>query len=252
MSILRKIKAKLASFLCDSRLSPPYKYVQRLTENHLHKLLALKKNQVHHVVIVGAGGANEVARMTEMYEQASFTLFEPLEELYRDIERRFDGHDRVTCVNRAVSNSVGTSIFHETSHKESSSLLKVGNLTERDYGVSTVASHEVPTITLDEWYDQHIDGTGTIDVLWIDVQGAERKVLEGAEHTISNCRAVFLEVSVWEPTYEGGVLMQELTDLLDEAGFDLCQLGTDPLNATGNALYLHPERRGSTRNKISS
>ena len=56
------------------------------------------------------------------------------------------------------------------------------------------------------------------DLLVVDVQGAERLVLQGAAKTLANANAVICEVST-VPYYEGGVLFDELADLLKTHGF---------------------------------
>ena len=58
-----------------------------------------------------------------------------------------------------------------------------------------------------------------IDVLVVDVQGAELVVLKGASTCLAQARAVICEVSS-RPYYEGGVLYPELAALLKSCGFE--------------------------------
>lgn len=88
------------------------------------------------------------------------------------------------------------------------------------------------TISLDKYYNNK-----ELDILWIDVQGAEKLVLDGANETLKKIRAIFIEVSIDSGFYEGAVKMKTLSKLLSEYDFSLVLLGTD-INLTGNALYI--------------
>ena len=65
------------------------------------------------------------------------------------------------------------------------------------------------------------------DILWIDVQGAEMMVLEGAHKSLDSIHHIFIEISIWEPTYIEGCTMTEITEKLLKYGFKCIQLGTD-------------------------
>lgn len=58
----------------------------------------------------------------------------------------------------------------------------------------------------------------TLDVLTVDVQGAELLVLKGAPKLLSHVKALVCEVST-QPYYRGGVLFTELRDFLATQGF---------------------------------
>jgi FkbM family methyltransferase len=83
-------------------------------------------------------------------------------------------------------------------------------------GTTTVA-----TTTLDEWAaDRHANA---IDVLKIDVQGAELDVLRGAERSITAVRALELEVE-FQSLYVGQPLFGQVDDFLRARGFILWRL----------------------------
>ena len=64
---------------------------------------------------------------------------------------------------------------------------------------------------------------GRIDLLKLDVQGAEGMVLEGARETLPRVRAVWTEVS-FRPLYEGSITFCGVYDLFRTAGFHLVAL----------------------------
>lgn len=82
-------------------------------------------------------------------------------------------------------------------------------------------------------------GFGSVDVLVVDVQGAELLVLKGATHTLAKVKAVVSEVST-QALYEGGVLFDELRAFLRSHGFE-------PMSVPrrhGDMLFVHPQRTG--------
>ncbi len=82
-------------------------------------------------------------------------------------------------------------------------------------------------------------GFADVDVLVVDVQGAELLVLKGATQTLAQVKAVVSEVST-QALYEGGVLFDELRAFLHGHGFE-------PMSAPrrhGDMLFVHPQRTG--------
>jgi FkbM family methyltransferase len=77
---------------------------------------------------------------------------------------------------------------------------------------------ELPIRTLDAALDEAGVPPETVDVLVLDVQGAELMCLQGAARTLAAVDYLESEVSK-EPVYEGGVLLSELEPWLEERGF---------------------------------
>ena len=82
-------------------------------------------------------------------------------------------------------------------------------------------------------------GFGPVDVLVVDVQGAELLVLQGAERTLQQVKAVVSEVST-RPFYDGGVLFPQLRAFLSEHGFEAMSAPS----RHGDLLFVHPQRSG--------
>ncbi|MDP2120202.1 MAG: FkbM family methyltransferase [Hoeflea sp.] len=77
---------------------------------------------------------------------------------------------------------------------------------------------KLPMRTLDAALDDAGVAPETVDVLVLDVQGAELMCLNGAARTLAACTYLESEVSR-EPVYEGGVLLSELEPWLAARGF---------------------------------
>lgn len=72
-------------------------------------------------------------------------------------------------------------------------------------------SFNVSLITLDEWF--RLSGIGRIDLLWMDVQGAEDEVIAGGTFALANTKFIFTEYSDLE-LYKGQKSLRQLMRLL--------------------------------------
>ena len=212
---------------------PPYDYVQTVTEKYIHRYIGLEAEDLKSWCIVGGFLGSEAVGIMNYYPQVNVTIFECSQRYIASLAKQYQDDQRVEVVHRAVSNSKGITTFYENSLDGIGSLLKPGRFLEESYGTNQAESYEVETITLDEY----LNGSG-VDVLQIDVQGAEKLVLEGASGMLQNTKAIFIETSVKPDLYEGAVVFDEIYHFLKQKGFNLILLGTD-FNQTGNALFVN-------------
>lgn len=74
----------------------------------------------------------------------------------------------------------------------------------------------VKSITLDDLCKKH--SIGKVDLLCMDAQGAELKILQGAECALKNVRYIITEVN-YKPQYEGSCVYEEVKEFLRTFGF---------------------------------
>jgi len=226
---------------------PPYEYVQEVVERNLHRYLGLAPADVREFYIVGGYYGFECNGLLRRYPKVDIHIFEPSQRYFGALSQRFSTEKRVTCVNAAVGDKQGRAAFYETNLEGSGSLLTVNESGLRDYGMRQGETFEVECIDLDGYCAAHPRSDDMLDLLWCDVQGVEMMVFRGAQKTLAKCRAVFTEVSVYEPSYRGGCVMNEIEQFINPVGFRLALIGTDPLNGTGNALFVNSALRGQNR-----
>lgn len=77
---------------------------------------------------------------------------------------------------------------------------------------------DVLSKTLDVWAEDELSEDVIIDLVWMDVQGAEGLVIQGGINTMQRCRFVYAECDP-RPNYRDQVTKQDLTNMLD--GFKL-------------------------------
>jgi Iap family predicted aminopeptidase len=95
----------------------------------------------------------------------------------------------------------------------------------------------VETSTLDELLRELDVDSHSVDLVNIDVQGAELAVLRGASAVLRHAKAVYVEVSFTE-LYKGCAQIDEVEDLLQAAGFQRVALLSSWHQSRGDACYV--------------
>lgn len=189
-------------------------------------------------------GCNVGAILSEMLRAAPrgrHYAFEPLPDLFAELRRRFGDAPNVTLFNVALSDHSGQSAFQHvvTNHAYS-------GLRRRRYDRP---HEEVVEITVAvEPLDRLLPAGARIDLIKIDVEGAELEVLRGATATIRRCQPLI----VFEHGLGGsdfyGTTPEHIHDLLvGEHGLAISLMadwlaGRPPLSRQG----LHDEFHGQT------
>lgn len=188
------------------------------------------------IVEAGAHRGQHTTLFARLWPDATIHAFEPVPELYAEVVRRTSRHPQVRCYPLALSDRTGEATIHisEGGSDASSSLLPPsGHLTECPH-VFFRRQVTIPTITLDEWAEQH--AITRVDFFWLDLQGHELTALKGGERLLETVRAIHTEVSL-KPLYEGGALYPELRDWLGQRGFEVVAESL-PNPAMGDALFV--------------
>lgn len=114
------------------------------------------------------------------------------------------------------TNGVAEFYFSENSvnldHGSGSLLEPTGHL-EHIKHISFPFRGMVPTYTLDTIFEK--EWLQKVDLLWVDVQGAERKLIAGGAKTLAKTRYIFMEKEHVE-LFRGEALRDELVSLLKD------------------------------------
>jgi FkbM family methyltransferase len=168
---------------------------------------------------VGGNIGQSIRAYREMWPQAVITSFEPQPDCFAEIQKHFGGQQGVSFECLALADTVGTLPFYKTNCPTASSLLVPDERVrkksvKKNYDYKSII---VPVDTLDNiCVRKNVD---TIDILKIDVQGAELGVVKGAKGLLSGnrIRLIYVEV-IFADLYQGqGELSALLTYL---AGFN--------------------------------
>ncbi|MBD2209701.1 FkbM family methyltransferase [Nostoc linckia FACHB-104] len=188
------------------------------------------------VIDVGASRGEFSESLQQVYGLNKALLIEPQPSLCTKLKNRFK-NSKIIVYECAVAESERIQEMEVLNWDYSSSLLEV----RRDIdNVNTLLDLEVnkkiecQVKTLDkilqeiEWYEP-------IDLLKLDVQGAELMALKGAEKTLRQTKMIFTEVS-FSQLYEGAPVFQEIYDYLHGKGFKLLTISDGFRGADGDLL----------------
>jgi|SRR5215469_4636253 len=183
---------------------------------------------------VGANVGQTARTYRRLFPSSQIWSFEPFPSTYESLCHSLSD-SRFHPVPLALSDQHGNATLNIGSVSITNSLLR----RESDTGKTV----QVRTDTIDHFCSQN--GIELIDILKVDVEGAESRVFRGAQNMFSRgaIRSVFVEV-YFDPVYRGMPLMWDLHSQLITFGFHLHGLyslfrGGNGRLSFGNALYLH-------------
>jgi len=178
-----------------------------------------------------------VGSITDLYRSmfplASISSFEPFPKSFETLRHNTSGDARTHVYNLAISDEPGVLTLNSNSSSATNSLLPTNSRGSSYWGehvLETLAPVEVEATTIDAFCREH--GISWIDILKLDIQGAEFLALAGAHDMLSSASVslVYMEL-ILAPTYEGQRTLQHYLQLFEGYGYQLLDL-------------YHPIKRG--------
>jgi FkbM family methyltransferase len=140
---------------------------------------------------------------------------------------------RVELVPAAVSDVRGTATLNVNSDDGTHSLLEIGALEHWRGHAVTKQRIQVDCVALDGYCEE--SGISSIDILKIDIQGAELKALLGARRLLEARRIRLIAAEVeFQPLYKGQPLYEDVALWLRSVGYGL--VGLYDLQVVGGTL----------------
>lgn len=179
--------------------------------------LWLNKFNIDTIIDVGASDGGYVKKIRAILPVTPIVSFEPIKESFDKLVESNSQDKNFSAQNCVLSNTEGVVDFFISSRSGCSSLLEMTDLHKTAYpetaGISkiTVASKKLD--------DCMINCNFNSALLKIDVQGAEKFVLEGATKTLERVKIIFMEINFVE-TYKDCLLINESVVLLKSYGFN--------------------------------
>lgn len=210
-----------------------------------HSLVNLLANPAPTILDVGAHVGLDSIEFALLYPDGHIYAFEADERNFLELANATRCFPNIKVVHGAVSDCSGVVSFFGSSgvSNGSGSILTPTKHLERHPLVTFDLSHNqvVPSITLDQFFaESHLK---QVDLLWMDVQGAELLVARGATSLLPRVRYIYAEVSM-EPMYSGGATYDELRTFLGDYGFTMMKEFLPPeWSGEGNVLFSQQDTR---------
>lgn len=175
---------------------------------------------------IGANIGDVTLMLLERFPRATVFAFEPCSTTFQRLSERVAASpmgDRVRLFNHGFYNEEGSRTLHVTSHHGANSLLDITpEYREMNPQVVESSSESIKLVRMDDFVAQN--AVGHIDLMKIDVEGAEYEVLAGGRRTLeSSVDVVLCELSMirW-PRAEGRYI--QILQLMHECGFAPAEL----------------------------
>jgi len=197
---------------------------------------------------VGAYVGDITRTYRNIFPEATIYCFEPFPDSFKKLSRLTDGKF-VKCYQLALCEVNGRAKLQVDSDPSCNSLFSRPKSGARYYSnkAQNIGQIEVETKTLDTFCNR--ENISEIDILKLDVEGAEIKVLQGASEKLGkkHIGLIYTEV-MFVPHYECGCLFYEVSGFLFQYGYTLFNLynlkrARNSQLRWGNAIYVSPYLR---------
>jgi len=175
------------------------------------------------VLDVGANKGGTYQMFRSLFPQGSIHAFEPDPRVFAKLQAKAQGDPLAHLYQLAVSDSNAELEFHVTVASEKNSLLAPlppGGANPSEAASAVLEKIKVRGITLDDFTAQH--GIERIDLLKMDIEGAEIRALEGARDLLKRgvIGCLYLELTFSRSSAEAP-LAADVISYLDARGYRL-------------------------------
>lgn len=194
------------------------------------------------IIQVGACQGTEIQQFVSLTN--NIICFEPVLEVRNECIEKAKQYPNANIIisDYIVSNKTGDVEFFVAKWRDCSSLFDLNPNAAAGHLQNCAQDKKIvyKSTTLDDFFNNEKDlDSKKYNYLYIDVQGAEHLVLEGAKQTLKNIDYIWMEVSYFE-LYLNTVLFHDMTKLCEQLGYTL-QYHQSFNDIQGNALYVKKE-----------
>jgi FkbM family methyltransferase len=162
-------------------------------------------------------------------------LVEAIPDLAMKLQAKYESDPRISVVSAALSDRNGEAQFEINRSEASSSLLPIDPRNSEWFGRDLRVANSISVMTLSLPELMSRQKLERVDLLKLDLQGAERLVLSGGAQVLDRVRVIYTEV-FFEPLYAGAWLFWEMNEFLSGNGFKLCGLSNIVHAADGDLV----------------
>jgi FkbM family methyltransferase len=207
--------------------------------------------EINCILDIGSWHLGQSIEFSNIFPNAYIHAFEPVPDSYQlclDQRNKLNDQrkEKVSIHNIALGKEKGEVSFYAVDPEKSSvanvgasSMFKfIDGLNGTPFGQNLIQNEiKVQADTLDNW--STANNVEAVDIMWVDVQGAELLVFQGADNLLKNTKIIMTEVGL-KPYYEGHTLKADIDTFLFSKGFKELE-GSFELNGfdyEANTIYI--------------
>jgi FkbM family methyltransferase len=189
---------------------------------------------------VGAHHGVVSAAFRKLFPSSTIYAFEPFEESFKRLKANTASDPRISPFKFGLSDREGMHVFHSNQSPSTNSLLSTDEAGPTTWGKGRLETSEIVQTefkTLDSVVASM--QIPRIDILKLDVQGAEPLVIKGALDTCKKgmIRLIYSEI-ITQPTYKGQKRFDEALACFYNSGFDLHNIYNMSLTGEGKLRQI--------------
>lgn len=194
-----------------------------ITQHDIYSLIKEIKKPI--ILEAGAADGSDTLKFSKTFPDAIIHAFEPVFKNYAILKKTVCNQGNVVLHRLALSDYNGEVEINISSNTvsnddvaTSSSLLKPTKHIELHPQIVFEEKELVTTTTIDSWAEKN--NITHVDVLWLDMQGMEYRVLKASPRILNTVKVIYTEVSLLE-MYEGCILYEEYKKWILSQGFKI-------------------------------
>ena len=173
--------------------------------------------KVNHVLDIGSRDACQSLELSDWFPNSTVHCFEPVPETATWCKNNIKDRKNILFYEKAIGSIDGSVKFHKVVNGNigASSLYRTNN---EHHHARTWAQEEIEVecIRGDSFIKEN--AINQIDLIWMDVQGAEIEVLNSFGSDLENIKAIHSEVGLGK-IYEKSTVKNELINFMEDKGF---------------------------------
>ncbi|GAB4188411.1 MAG: hypothetical protein Tsb0015_08390 [Simkaniaceae bacterium] len=197
----------------------------------------LPKNPI--ILDCGANNGASSFMLLKQFPRGKILAVEADPEVFQALQEKTKNHKNIFCFNYALGDRNAMVDFYENADKSSyHSQGSVFEVSDSNWYWEDIEVKKQPILvemkTLDSLCQEQ--GIQKIDMMWLDMQGAELMMLSHAKKILPNVKVIYTEVN-FEPIYHDIPLYPDVKKFLEKEGFKEVKL-VKRHKSWGDALFV--------------
>lgn len=192
---------------------------------------------IEHVLDIGSRDACQTLELSDWFPSSKVYCFEPIPETAQWCKKNVKGRENIFFYEKAIGSTDGIVKFHKVINGNigGSSLYKAN--ADHNYGRSYIQEEiQVDCVRGDTFIKQN--SINQIDLIWMDVQGAEIEVLKSFGNDLQNIKAIHSEVGL-DRIYQNSTTKNELINFMEEHNFFVECCLTNSLGIEEDIIFIN-------------
>lgn len=220
-----------------------------MKNNNLHRFVTiakkyLNKKNINTIVEVGARDCAETLDFYNLVRPKKIYTFECNPATLPICRKRIKGIKSIHLIEKAVCNKNGKIKFYPIDQKKTRTTWKDGNpgasslfKASEKYPIEKYVQKEIEVVAIRLESFMRLNKINEIDLLWMDIQGAELLAIRGLGNKIRNVKFIYTEVEFFE-IYKNQPLFKDVKGFLENSGFILLGF-TNIEQYAGDAIFIN-------------